>query len=563
MLKVLLDGGHGAGRSHNRGGICYNEGDNNFHYSLVLKRELEKYENIQVDLTRNKINDNPSISARSNAGEGYDLFISIHSNAANGRARGTEVWDSVEKPNKTLAQAICDVTSKTFNHPNRGVKYRVGQPGYNWYGVLRHNKAKSSMIVENGFHDNAQDCNFFKNNHNLIAEVQSQAIAKHYNLKLKGAKKEESSSIKVNDRVTVKKTATHYATGQSMASFVKGSTYTVSRVQPDRVLLKEIVSWVKISDIEGTTSEPVKKKFGVGDRVKVKKTATHYATGQSMANFVKGSTYIISNIQSDRVLLKEIVSWVKKSDIEGMETSVPISNGLKVKTIRKYLSNVHIIEVPKDYVVDVDLGVRGKLETVSNIVNDKLKQGKKVLAGINLGFYNFNASSEHLGMLVDDGLYYSPPSSSFIDFIYYKNGESEIVNLSGYDATTLVRFQREAHWAIGASYSLVQNGKINLENTEKFSHSKNREPRTMFGIKADGSFVLVVVDGRSVSSRGMTAAQQAQVMLELGCYNAANADGGDSSTMVLVEGGKTKVVNSPSGKSERRVGSTLLVYEER
>lgn len=238
---------------------------------------------------------------------------------------------------------------------------------------------------------------------------------------------------------------------------------------------------------------------------------------------------------------------------------------LPTKLIKRYGTNIYVKEVPKEYFVDVDLGVRGKLEILSKIVNDKLKQGKKVLGGINLGFYNFNGSSEHLGMLIDEGLYYSPPSKSFIDFIYNKDGTTEIINLHGYDAKTLVGFQRNAHWAVGTSYSLVQKGKINLENSNNFAHSKNREPRAMFGNKSNGNFILAVADGRQKGSLGLTATQQANVMLELGCYNAVNGDGGGSATMVEVENGKAKVVNKPSnsGGKERPIGSVLLVYEDR
>ena len=62
MLKIILDAGHGYGPQHNRGAICYNEGDNNYIYSLVLKQELEKYKDVIVDLTRKDIKDNPSLS---------------------------------------------------------------------------------------------------------------------------------------------------------------------------------------------------------------------------------------------------------------------------------------------------------------------------------------------------------------------------------------------------------------------------------------------------------------------------------------------------------------------
>ncbi len=186
MLKVILSAGHGLGKDHNRGGVCYNEGDNNYFYSLVLKEELEKYKDIHVDLVRDKIMDNPSLAERSAMGKGYDLYFSIHSNACDdNNVRGTEVWDSVERFNKTLAKKICDATANLFGHNNRGVKYKEGRPGFNWYGELRFNQAKSAMIVEHGFHTNIDDCNFFKNNHQLIAYTQAKVIAQHYGLSKK------------------------------------------------------------------------------------------------------------------------------------------------------------------------------------------------------------------------------------------------------------------------------------------------------------------------------------------------------------------------------------------
>lgn len=234
------------------------------------------------------------------------------------------------------------------------------------------------------------------------------------------------------------------------------------------------------------------------------------------------------------------------------------------RTIRKFNSDVHILEVnPNQYHVDIDLGQRGKLEKLSTIVQNKLSEGKKVIAGTNAGFFNFNGSSEHLGMYIDEGLYYNQPSQNFIDFIYFKDGHTEIHNHHGYDQKLLSGYQATTHWAIGTSYSLVQNGKINLENTDKFDHANVKNPRTMIGQKQDGTFVLVVADGRTSKSSGLTAKEQAQIMLELGCYNSASCDGGGSSCMVLVENNKPKVINKPSDGIERNIGSAFVVYKKK
>ena len=78
-------------------------------------------------------------------------------------------------------------------------------------------------------------------------------------------------------------------------------------------LPKAEVSWVKTSDLQVTGAAAV---IAVGKKVKVKKTAKTYATGQSIPAFVKGTTYTVKQISGDKVLLKEIMSWVRKSDLE-------------------------------------------------------------------------------------------------------------------------------------------------------------------------------------------------------------------------------------------------------
>ncbi len=84
-----------------------------------------------------------------------------------------------------------------------------------------------------------------------------------------------------------------------------------------------------------------------------------------------------------------------------------------------------------------------------------------------------------------------------------------------------------------------------------------RHPRTAVGFSRDGAtLLLLVVDGRSAASVGMTLVELAEQMRRLGAWEALNFDGGGSTTMV-VDGA---VVNAPSDSTgERAVGNALLV----
>ena len=158
--KIMLDPGHYEGYNRFNGG---SEGTNNWEVCMDLKKELERF-GLQVGITKNSVGANPSLEARGRAGQGYDLLLSIHSNAGGGS--GVEVFDDTNPKysNKKLADAICKAIATSLNLPNRGVKYRKNNSGSNYYGVLRNQYAKSGMIVELFFHDNQKDLDAFKAN---------------------------------------------------------------------------------------------------------------------------------------------------------------------------------------------------------------------------------------------------------------------------------------------------------------------------------------------------------------------------------------------------------------
>jgi hypothetical protein len=103
--------------------------------------------------------------------------------------------------------------------------------------------------------------------------------------------------------------------------------------------------------------------------------------------------------------------------------------------------------------------------------------------------------------------------------------------------------------AVSGSEQILRDGKVVA------STSRELHPRTAVGIDADRNIVhLVVVDGRSESSSGMTLVQLAQLLRSLGDESAINLDGGGSSEMMaLNRNGRLGIRSSPSDGSERSV----------
>jgi len=110
--------------------------------------------------------------------------------------------------------------------------------------------------------------------------------------------------------------------------------------------------------------------------------------------------------------------------------------------------------------------------------------------------------------------------------------------------------------AIGLNHDLLRNGQI-LEQSNKDVH-----PRTLIGMRADGTFVLMTVDGRQPlkDAHGVTYIESGALLAEMGCVEGYNLDGGGSTTSIIRnEQGQLQVMNMPSDGSERSLGNTILV----
>ena len=111
---------------------------------------------------------------------------------------------------------------------------------------------------------------------------------------------------------------------------------------------------------------------------------------------------------------------------------------------------------------------------------------------------------------------------------------------------------------VGGYPMLLRDGEHVFENTKAIlsGFSVTQHPRTAVATLADGSLVIMAVDGRSEASKGMSLTQLTDFLVSLGAVNALNLDGGGSTVMVVAD----SIVNHPSDKEgERAVANALVV----
>lgn len=189
MIKVKIDPGHAPGNP-NKGPTGYYEHEGAWKISTYLKEILQS-KGVQVDFTRTWEQDLDPYD-RGKKAAGYDLFISEHSNANDGKTRGVEVFYDYFKPyDKNFAEKLAKAVASVMGNPNRGAKTRIyteKKETYNYYGVIRgaaETDCNHILLIESGFHDNIQDEAFLKVDTNLqkIAQAQADVISEFLGIK--------------------------------------------------------------------------------------------------------------------------------------------------------------------------------------------------------------------------------------------------------------------------------------------------------------------------------------------------------------------------------------------
>ena len=103
------------------------------------------------------------------------------------------------------------------------------------------------------------------------------------------------------------------------------------------------------------------------------------------------------------------------------------------------------------------------------------------------------------------------------------------------------------------------------ESLKENAFNTTRHPRTAVAKKADGTVLLLVVDGRFEQAQGMSLSELQKILLWLGARDIINLDGGGSSTMYVKGRDRDGVVNHPCDNRQfdqegsRRVANAVLL----
>lgn len=144
-----------------------------------------------------------------------------------------------------------------------------------------------------------------------------------------------------------------------------------------------------------------------------------------------------------------------------------------------------------------------------------------------------------------------------------KGKYKDILNKISINDIVSTYFDIDQDWSsinflVGGRYLLVKDG-------ESIVHDDNLTcARSAIGTLNDGRIIMLVVDGDySEYSVGVSLEEFSTILKDFGCINAINLDGEGSSTLVINNQEKLKVINKPSDSNgERKVANALILTIE-
>lgn len=230
---------------------------------------------------------------------------------------------------------------------------------------------------------------------------------------------------------------------------------------------------------------------------------------------------------------------------------------INITTVRKNNTTV--------YVADVKLSDSSYLKTALayDSFGTNVTEATSSIAGNNNAILAVNGDyygADRSGYVIKNGVIYRNTvrsDSEYPDLAVYKDGSFKIIYETEVTAEELLADGVVNLFAFGPS--LVENGEISVDKNTEVRQAMTKNPRTAIGIVDKNHYILVVSDGRTNESEGLSLYELAEVLKEYGATTAYNLDGGGSSTMYF----NGNIVNNPTTNghniSEREVSDIVYI----
>ena len=165
--------------------------------------------------------------------------------------------------------------------------------------------------------------------------------------------------------------------------------------------------------------------------------------------------------------------------------------------------------------------------------------------------------AQEKGYVIRNGVLYRDTSYSDTEVLcIYADGSFEIINTSEVSAQELI--DKGVWQAYSFGPGLIEDGSISVSTTDEVGKAMASNPRTAIGMISQNHYVMVVSDGRTSASEGLSLYQLAAFMQGLHVETAYNLDGGGSSTMYF----QGQIINNPttSGRGSKERSVSDIVY---
>ncbi|MFI3125310.1 phosphodiester glycosidase family protein [Streptococcus suis] len=269
------------------------------------------------------------------------------------------------------------------------------------------------------------------------------------------------------------------------------------------------------------------------------------------------------------VLSETIATAASSNTTTTSSTAAPTSADVTENSYSDDNIQIQLQTISKDsttvYVADIQVSSPEYLQTAlaqntygTNVTakTSETAAANNAILAINGDYYGANAT----GYVIKNGTVYRDTvrdNASYGDLAIYADGSFGIVYEDEISAQELVDQGVVNLLAFGPS--LVENGEIVVDTSTEVGRAMAYNPRTAIGIIDENHYIIVVADGRTSESEGLSLYQLAQVMQEYGAKTAYNLDGGGSSTLYF----NGQVINQPTTNgntiSERAVSDIVYI----